>query len=234
MANLNPTTDVSIAQQLLEKQSINKEERFLLDSLVTSSLIQHCGDIRPNEIDKVNEIEDECIHNFLNVTMSVFGRYNRENYLKLLSTNPYNLLVQELNMSYNGEEREWLYISCIPKLILSNGDPHLKVKVLGKMPQKMFSFRQMNADEWFQNFVNIALTRIVFVYKKLGVDDAVASLMSICAFQLYHSHPNRFNISHCTNNNDAIYYIMDSFLKSRNGVGAYVYSDNGELLSKSL
>ena len=231
---LNITTDFSIVQRVVEKTFLTKNDRFLMDSFVVAPLVNYCGDIRPNEIDKVHEVEDESILAFLNKTMSVFGKYNQDAIRQLLLTNPFNLLIQEIKSSYSGIERDRAFIKGLTKMILANGSTSLKVKAAGNMPQKMFSFRQMTADEWFENFVDCALGRIAHTYEKMGTSDATGSLFAICAYQLYHSQPNRFDISSCTDENSALKVIIRTFLESKNGVGTRVYSDGGELLSKSL
>ena len=231
---LHPITDFSIVQRISEKSFIGKKERFTMDSYVMSSLVDFCGDIRQNEIDKVHEVESESILHFLNVTMSLFGKYNQEVFGKLLRTNPFDMLVQEINTSYSGKEKDRIYIMAVTKMVLANGDTSLKVKAAGNMPQKMFSFRQMTADEWFQHFVDRALYRIAHVYENLGIDDATGSLCAICAYQLYHSRPSRFDISNCKDDDEALHQILEAFVKSKNGVGTRVYSESGELLSKSL
>lgn len=231
---LHPITDFSIVQRITENSFLSKKERFLIDSYVISPLVDFCGDIRQNEIDKVHEVEGESILHFLNVTMSLFGKYNQDVFGRLLRTNPFDLLVQEINASYSGKEKDRVFIMAITKMVLSNGDTSLKVKAAGNMPQKMFSFRQMTADEWFQHFVDRALYRIASIYEKMGADDATGSLCAICAYQLYYSQPNKFDISNCADENDALHNIIETFVKSKNGVGTRVYSDSGELLSKSL
>ena len=227
-------TDFSIVQNIGEKPFITKNERFIMDTYVFTPLVEYCGDIRPNEIDKVHEVEDESILNFLNVVMTVFGKYNQEAFRKLLWTEPFSSVIQEINSSYSGKEKDRVFIMGLTKLILANGNTSMKVKVAGNMPQKMFSFRQMTADEWFQKFVDLALYRIVLAYENLGLDDATSSLCAICAYHLYHSQPNRFNINSCNDNNTALKVVLEAFVKSKNGVGTRVYSDKGALLSKSL
>lgn len=234
MKSLNVITDTSIVGDILEKSVITQKDRFLMDSYVITPLVDFCGDIRPNEIDKVHEVEDDSILSFLNTVMSVFGKYNQGVFKELLSTYPFNSLIQEIKSTYSGKEIDRIFIIVITKAILANRDLSLKVKAAGNMPQKMFSFRQATADEWFTYFVDRALTRIVSIYENMGVNEATASLFSICAYQLYHSQPNRFDISYCSNENDALALILDTFLKSKNGVGTRVYSKTGELLSKSL
>ena len=76
MALITPITDFSIINRIIEKSTITKEDGFLINSFVITPLVDYCGDIRPNEIDKVHEVEDESIRHFMNVIMSVFGRYN--------------------------------------------------------------------------------------------------------------------------------------------------------------
>ena len=234
MTSLNITTDISIAKKISEQPVMTKRDRFLMDSYVVTPLVNYCGDIRPNEIDKVHEVEDESIYSFLNTVMSIFGKYNQGIFKELLSSYPFRPMIQELNSSYSGMERERIFIIIVTKMVLANGDLSQKVKAAGNMPQKLFSFRQATADEWFANFVDTALHRIVSVYEKLGTDEATSSLCAICAYQLYHSQPNRFDIASCSDENDALARILDTFLKSKNGIGVRVYSNTGELLSKSL
>lgn len=39
------------------------------------------------------------------------------------------------------------------KYIISNADRNLQIKFKGEVPKKIFSFRQMTADEWITNIV---------------------------------------------------------------------------------
>ncbi len=235
MVQLHPITDNSVVNAIFTKNSLTEQERFILDSYVFTPLVNYCGDIRPNEVAKVQAIEDDCVCNFINVIMPIFTDYNKEIHQKLLSMQPFASYISTLNsMNMTKEEKERAYITVIPRLILANGNKNLKAKVQGKMPQKMFSFRQMTADEWFDNFVLTGLTRIAFVYEKLGANTASASAFALCAYFLYNSQPNRFDISKCNNANDALYLILKEFLESKGVNTANLYSSDGMILSKSL
>ena len=205
MALITPITDFSIINRIIEKSTITKEDGFLINSFVITPLVDYCGDIRPNEIDKVHEVEDESIRHFMNVIMSVFGRYNNSAFRQLLLTNPFSGFIQELKSSeYTNAEKDRAFIRGITKMVLANGNINMNIKAAGNMPQKMFSFRQSTADKWFELFVDTALVRIIFIYEKLGSDAASSSALALSAYQLYHSQPNRFDIGNCYNNDDAI------------------------------
>lgn len=235
MAILHPITDFSVATKLIEKKNFTVQDRYILDSVVSSPLVKFCGDIRSNEIKKVQEIETENVFNFLLMTMAIFGKYNKEKFVQLLSREPLASFVEEIKSLGTEIERERVFIRAIPKLLL-NGKltSNLSVKVVGEMPQKRFSFRQMTADDWFNKFVDYALLRISHVNEKLGTEEAFGSLCAICAYFLYNSQPSKYDISSCKNPNEAISQILKNIGKEKMEHGAYVYSDGGELLSKSL
>lgn len=235
MAILNPITDFSVATRLFEKKNFTVQDRYILDSIVSSPLVKFCGDIRPNEIKKVEEIEIENVFNFLLMTMAAFGKYNKDKFVQFLSKEPQASFIEEIKSLDTEVERERVFIKAVPKLLL-NGKftSNLSVKVIGEMPQKLFSFRQMTADDWFNKFVDFALLRISYVNEKIGTEEAFGSLCAICAYFLYNSQPFKYDISSCSNPNEAIAQILKTIGKQKMEYGAYIYSDGGELLSKSL
>lgn len=236
MATLHPITDFSKADEIVNKGFLTKQDRYIMDSIVYPSLAKYCNDIRPNELDKVQEIEEENIVNFLFVTLGVFGQFNKKSFSEILSKEPYISYISEINKLKTEEERSRGFIRAIPKLLLANGknSSNLKVGVVGKMPQKMFSFRQMTADEWYNNFVDYALLRISYVYEKLGIEDAIGSIGAICAYHLCNSQPEKYNSTIYHDDNEAIASILKMLIKNRMEYGAFVYDGSGELLSKSI
>lgn len=228
-------TNSSVWTDLLDNKTyLTDQDRFAIDAYVVPTLEEHCGDIRTNELEKVKQIEEKNIIQFFKVAAQVLGLGDNSLIIQLSRMYPMTVFIDEINKKCTGKEREKTLIMVFVKYLLSEGNVNLNVKVQGEMPQKLFSFRQMTADEWFKKYVNVHLASIVRIYEKMGLRDAQTHLAASTAYQLYQVRPGRYNINNMSDN-DALHHILTTYLDS-NGEGRYerFSPNNNEILFKDI
>ena len=215
---------------------MNRAERVQLDSFAMIPLADFCGDIRPNELLKVQHLESDNIFHTLNIIGSLLGMVSNEYLLPLLRMDPFSTVIMEAKKMYSGEELYRVLFYVLTRLLLNNGNllNGRKVSFQGEMPQKFMSFRQTTANQWFEKYVDLKLSTVWNVLTKLGIEDAHAHLLASTAYALYNSQPNEFNISNCSNLDEAIKYILTSWLTRRDGSSLQKFNQKGEILFKDL
>ncbi len=104
-----------------------------------------------------------------------------------------SIVNEESNDPLEKAKQYFVYLSIY---ILSNGDmKNMHPKFQGQVPKKMFSFRQTNAEEWFQDTVKFYIATTSLVMEKAGADFAYFYILSAVAWYLNNSQPYRFNSS---------------------------------------
>ena len=87
-------------------------------------------------------------------------------------------------------------------MILSNGDlNHLQIKFKGKIPSKLFSFRQENAEEWLNKMVLLYIRIIASICFLNGVNVALEALVMQCAWHMHKLQPMKYPLNEISRNN---------------------------------
>ncbi len=222
-------------QRLLEKDHLTQNDRLRLDTNVDTSLVEYCSDLRANEIEKVRILEENNLHRYVNSCCIILGMYGEGSLFKALHTSPISDLLQVMKEEYSGEELIKNTVFILPKVLLALGsNQYVKPKFEGDMPQKFMSFRNQTAQEWYEKFVNRKLVILSTIYVRLSADDAKSHLLHNLAYQLHHNNPYKYPFRTDIQHEDAVMEILYKFLDENGGDTSIIYSDNGEILSKSL
>ena len=107
----------------------------------------------------------------------------------------------------NQNEFEATYFNACIMAILSQYDQSFGIKLRGKIPFKMFSYRQMDADKWFDSHCKFVLAVARRIYIKLGRIDALIYVAANCAYYLNKSQPFKYSINANESMNDALYRL---------------------------
>ena len=225
-------------ERLLGKSTITTNERWQIDSFVFASLADFCNDIRPNEIEKVHNLEEKNLYRYLNAVSIILGIYGQEAFTKLTISSPFSDVIYELKKEYSGKELEKNFIMIITRMLLAlggSGGNQITTPIFhGEMPQKFMSFRNQTAKDWFDKLVATKVYVLANIYEKTSWEDAKSHLFANIAFQLHHSNPIKYNIDRNVSINDALKNILRKFIKEQGGNTSIIYSKNGEILSKAL
>lgn len=220
--------------RLLDKSVISQSDRFLIDSNIDTPLVEFCGDLRPNEIEKARNLEEKNIYRYLNATSIILGLYGQDSLVKALTTSPVSDMVVALKEEYFGQERIQMSVRILPKVLLALGSREIaKPHFEGEMPQKFMSFRNQTAQDWYEKIINRKLAILSTIYIKGSAEEAKAHLLASVAYHLNNSNPSKYPFVGA-NQNDALKNIVVKFINDVGGDTRIVYSNNGEVLSKSL
>ena len=224
---------------LLEKDTLTRNDRFLIDSYTYTSLVEYCNDLRANEVEKVRCLEEDNIYRYFNACCIILGLLGEDSLHKALISYPMSEIVDALKEEYHGRTLESLIVYTIPKALLDlegkrKGSQVLKPFFAGEMPQKFMSFRNQTATDWFEGMVGTKLQILSRVYLKSSPEEAVAHLLANTAYQLHHNNPIKYQWDTNLSVNDVVGEIMTRFLNNNGGMPSIVYSKTGDILSKSL
>lgn len=219
---------------LLKKQTLTRDDRFLVDSFTTRTLVDTCGDLKNNELMEVYKIERDNIYRFMISATTVLGVGGD---LKKIINLPISqeVLSEIRTMPNTDKEKEIIFIKAFTRLIISNQSNRSKLLFVGKMPQKLFSFRQMNAEEWFENYVNFRLSIIGEIYEKFGQDETVSHIFSNTAYYLNKSQTFKYyQKSTDKNMNETLPRIVKEFCHEQNGDTSFLSKKPEKTLYKDL
>ena len=125
-------------------------------------------------------------------------------------------IVNEILSIAEGDKRMEYYL--LLKFMLAKFDINSNKAVFdGRMPQKLFRFRQQTAELWFDDYVNQIAKLASLVYVSLGSEEAFAYVTGATAYFLNSSQPNRYSISSIDNINDSLYEIITKFIADVSG-----------------
>lgn len=225
-------------ERLLEKSTISTNDRYQIDSFVSISLADFCNDIKPNEIEKVYILEERNLYRYMNAACIVLGIYGKDAFDKLLTASPFNRMYCELTLEYSGKELQKNFIIIMIKMLLAldgNGGNQIVTPIFeGEMPQKLMSFRNQTAKDWFGQLVTTKTYILANIYEKASWEETKSHLFASVAYQLHHSNPTKYSINTNVSMNDALMNIMKKFINEQGGNPSVIYSNGGEVLSKVL
>lgn len=178
---------------IISDSQMSLEKRQILDSFSYVSLVDFCKDIKQNELQEVRRLERDNVSNYFFTVLEAFNLLRGEVNQSMLAIRQYQQIIRFIN-DLPHEQREKAIIANYPCTMLSkNFDGN--VTFLGKMPQKLFAFRQANADEWFSNYVELNQHLIWHIYKTMGINHAMLHLLFSTTMFAYRLHPELYEIS---------------------------------------
>lgn len=196
---------------IISDNQMSLEKRQILDSFSYVSLVDFCKDIKQNELQEVRRLERDNVSNYFFTVLEAFNLLRGEVNQNMLAIRQYQQIIRFIN-DLPQEQREKAIIANYPCTMLSkNFDGN--VTFLGKMPQKLFAFRQANADEWFSNYVELNQHLIWHIYKTMGVNHAMLHLLFSTAMFAYRLQPELYEISNKYDDISICCKILKSYFK---------------------
>lgn len=197
-----------------ENHIFTRDDRFRIQSFTFSTLIRHIGsDFTPFELDEVYQIESFNLKRMLRIAHIYF--HDKEKRDKI------NSLPRMINYRILGMKeypdiklQESIYFMIFMKAALSNYDDSLEAKLTGKIPFKLFSLRQHNANEWFVNYCNFITKIASKIYYKTNPEEALWYLYSNLVYYINKSQTFKYFPKNNESVNDSIVRILDEFLVS--------------------
>lgn len=185
---------------LLERTTpYSQRELMQLSSFTFFTLAEKLSDLSYSEKSVVQRLEGVNLYHYTNSCMVAIGANQRG--MSLLQMSPqYSATIEEIRSVAKEEapdqyvEKE-LYCLLIVKMILSHGDRNMVVKLDGQVPSKLFSFRQTNADKWFNTIIGIYTRIVARVWALNGLEEAKKVLFMQCAWHMHRSQPSKYALN---------------------------------------
>lgn len=220
-----PTISTSECQAILEKESLSLEDRFSLQRFQCRTLAGEYSDLSPNEIYEVKNLEEKNLYKIINSTGMLLGMFGEHVQQQVLSSRFIGKLYsmdKDYDVSADDWERARFKMAIGHMLSNFNESPKAWPVFDGKIPSRPFKFRQITAETWYKDIVSLITTIAGTVYAKRGAEEAFAFVCGFIAHHLQHSQPERYSISSYTDENDAVYGILVSYINKMGGDSSHI------------
>ena len=194
---MNALISASEVDSLLKRTTpYSQRELMQLASFSFTTLADKLSDLSYSEKAVVQRLEGVNLYHYANACRVAIGS-DTKGMAALMSSYKYASTISEIKAVAKSESRDShmeteMYCMLIVKMILSNGDAQFRVKLDGQVPTKLFSFRQTNADEWFDTIIGVYTRIVARVLSLNGVEEAQKLLFMQCAWHMHHSQPSKY------------------------------------------
>ena len=220
-------------------RDITSSIRLKMSSVTTQTLVERLADLRDHEYSEVYRLEEQNIFYVLNAVRSCTINYSAA-YCRII-TNMGTIPSAVLNSMESTETEPSIFIKdnflLLTKYFLCADafNTSLRPHFIGKVPQKLFSFRQSTAEEWYKQYCNYTLYVTDFILRKLGPEEAFAYILGYTAYYLNRSQPYKYRvIPEDKNMNDTIFRILKKYINSMDdGKSEKTLSSLNELFRKT-
>lgn len=215
-----PTISSEEHNSILEKSSLTLDDRFKLQRFQARTLAGEYSDLTPSEIAEVKNLEERNLYKIINATGMLLGIFGDDVQQKVLSSRFINQLYsmsRDSDMSEADWERARFKLAICHMLSNFNDNPKAWPVFDGKIPSRPFKFRQITAESWYNDIVAFIAFVAGMIYAKRGAEEAHAYVCGFIAHHLQHSQPERYPIDSYSNENDAVYGILVSYINKMGG-----------------
>lgn len=184
---------------LLERTTpYSQRELMQMASFSLISLVEKLSDLSYSEKSIVLRLEGVNLYHYLNACRIAIGA-DKEEMNRLASSSKYVSMISTIRSFAQEEssskiEETGMYCFLMVKMILSCGAPSFNVTFEGNVPQKLFSFRQTNADEWFNTVIGVYTKIVSRVLSLNGITAAQEVLFMQCAWHMHHAQPSKYQL----------------------------------------
>jgi hypothetical protein len=202
--------------------------------------VDKIGDLKKEEINEVYYLESKNIYKVINSTalwLGIYGDEQRNNVMRLPEIQ--ELIYHVNNESDDLQNREaakfYLSIRCLLALTPNGHNVQFKPVFDGKIPKKMFAFRQDSAEEWFDNYTNLVLRIAAKILVKMDAESAWTYICCNTAWYLNKSQTFKYYAKSTDKNmNETIGRILKEFITFVGGNDACLKNNNLAPLYKDL
>lgn len=212
------------------RKKLSIEDRIRISSRpYHTSLADSIGNLNNSELNEVYYLEAKNIFAFCNVVYNVLKE--TEIVMKAIP--------RELSAALNYSTNNFTVANFLPltRFLLCAPSPNkdLKPYFEGKVPKKTFAFRQMDAEQWLNNYALYSLLVCDYILEQGGVDEAMAYLFASTAWYLNKSQPFKYHSKSSDRNlDDSIYRVINDFFQQIGGNNLYIKSSCFAPLYKDL
>ena len=190
---MNALISASELDSLLKRTTpYSQRELMQLASFSFPTVADKLSDLSYSEKAVVQRLEGVNLYHYANACLVAIGS-DTKGMAALMSSYKYASTISVAKSESRDSHMETeMYCMLIVKMILSNGDAQFRVKLDGQVPTKLFSFRQTNANEWFDTIIGVYTRIVARVLSLNGVEEAQKLLFMQCAWHMHHSQPSKY------------------------------------------
>lgn len=225
---------------LLKKHTLSETDVYRIASFTPYTLVEKLDDLKREELSEVYMLEAKNIYRVLNTVSMLLGFFPSANLTlqRVILTDFVQSFLQECEDLDNDilSTQAWKFVM-LSRFLLSDCDPQAKFKpkFVGKVPAKLFSFRQMGAEEWFKDYSTSILSLAASILDKVGEEEAFRGVSLNIAWYMNRSQTFKYHRKSTDNNdNDMFYRILSEFLNSVGGDTTIIKSTPTAPLYKDL
>lgn len=200
---------------ILRKSSMTLADRFKLDSFTHRTLASEYSDMNNSELMEVYRLEIQNLKRLLNSVAILCGVYGQDAIDTLKKMTFVRKYIEYVSSEYTGTEKDMVIFGGLLGYLMAECDEN-KIKYpifVGKVPQKLFQFRQTTAESWWASFLTAFKTGAGHVYAKRGAEEAFGYALANIAYYLNKSQPFKFHPkSSDANLNDTITRICNDYI----------------------
>lgn len=208
------------ADSIMNKQKLCPQDVYRLQSfIVYSPLYSSFSDLTNTELMQINYLESKNIYRFMNAVAIICGIYGDARQT-LFKTDGARFFINGAHEKYPHDPKlaKQTIFNVLIKYMLSGFSIQKSTLFEGRMPQKLFQFRQSTAEEWYNRYVNHTCYFSSRIYTDLGEEMALIYTLGSIAYYLNNSQPFKYYASSSDKNmNDAIYSILNKFISEVSG-----------------
>lgn len=205
--------------EIMNKSKLTMNDVWELQSCVFQPLYKKFNGLSNSELNEIYFLESKNIYRVMNTGAIICGIY-KDALHDLLNTNAAQWLITSAREQSPNDKKfaEQLSFMLLFNFLLANCDIKCKPVFYGKVPQKLFEFRQTTAEDWFKEFVSFIGRYASKIYVDLGQDTAFGYILGSIAYYLNNSQTFKYYASSSDKNmNDAIYSILNKFMAEVSG-----------------
>lgn len=219
-------TPISAAEfaSILQQSEISHQDRVKLQSFTIYSLLNSpdYADMSANEKAVVAQLEEKNLYRILNVAAILAGAFGENVRDQLLGLPTCKQIVRDIRQDASSSKREQDRLIYFMLMLhsLANFSSNIRAipEFAGKVPNKLFKFRQLTADTWFGEVAKKVSYTAGCVYADGGHEEALAYVTGYIAYYLNKSQPTKYFARKDDNDdNDAIYDIITRFVSNVSG-----------------
>lgn len=212
------------SNEIMKKRNLTMNDVWELHSCVFRPLYKEYKGLSNSELNEIYFLESKNIYRVMNTGAIMCGVY-KDALHNLLNTNAAQQFIASAHEESPNDKKfaEQLSFMILFNFMLSDFDIHCKPVFYGKVPQKLFEFRQTTAEDWFKEFVSFIGRHASKIYVDLGQDNAFGYILGSIAYYLNNSQTFKYYASSSDKNmNDAIYSILNKFISEVSGEKAMI------------
>lgn len=209
-----PTITLEEVNTILSKKTLTLSDRFKLDSYTHRTLSNEYNDLNNAELKEIYRIEVQNLKRLINSVAILCGVYGEEALTTLTNMHFAKEYIKYVNNEVAEDKDKVIFAGLLSYLMAECDEKRIKYPVfVGKVPQKLFQFRQTTAESWWASYVQMFKVCVSHVYVTRGADEAFGYALANVAYYLNKSQPFKYYPkSSDTDMNDTITRICDEYI----------------------